>query len=66
MILADPALSARSLRELERLPEAHSGVRVVLLEDFQQTLGFLGKQAVRVVAVSDPGFRQGMLRLLAE
>ena len=66
MILADPELSPRTLRELERLPEENSGVRVYLLSDFQQTMEFLDRSAVRVVAVSDTGFRRGLLRLLAE
>jgi ribosomal protein L7Ae-like RNA K-turn-binding protein len=59
MVIASPELAPRSIRELGRLAES-TGVRVVLLKDFSRWMDPLGRPGVKVVAVSDAGFRAGL------
>ena len=58
-VVASPELAPRSIRELGRLAES-TGVRVVLLKDFSRWMAPLGRPGVKVVAVSDVGFRTGL------
>jgi hypothetical protein len=65
-ILASPTLSARGLRELERLADRHPRAQAALLADFEDRIAPLGKRGVKVVAVSDDGFRRGLDRYFVQ
>ncbi len=61
LVLASPDLAPRSLRELDRFDEA-TDVKVALLKEFGRWMAPLGRPGVKVVAVSDAGFRAGLDR----
>jgi hypothetical protein len=61
LVFASPDLAPRSLRELGRLDEA-TDVQVAVIEEFSRWLAPLGRPGVKVVAVSDAGFRAGLKR----
>jgi ribosomal protein L7Ae-like RNA K-turn-binding protein len=60
LILADPALSERTWRELEGWQEADGRTRVVALAEMVALNGLLGTNGVRAVALADGGFRRGL------
>lgn len=60
LILADPSLSVRTLRELESWQEADGRTRVVALTDMAALNGLLGTKGVRAVALAEGGFRRGL------
>jgi len=60
LILADPTLSARTLRELEDWQEADGRTRVVALAEMAALNELLGTRGVRAVALADGGFRRGL------
>jgi ribosomal protein L7Ae-like RNA K-turn-binding protein len=60
LILADPALSARSWRELEEWRAADGRTRVVAVTDMAELNAVLGTRGVRAVGLAAGGFRRGL------
>ena len=60
LILADPALSARTWRELEGWREADDRTRVVALMEMTDLNVLVGTTGVRAMALAEGGFRRGL------
>jgi hypothetical protein len=60
LVLADPGLSERSRRELDRWQEASSQCEVYLIEAFVERVSALDLKGLRAVGLSEEGFQQGL------
>lgn len=60
LILADPALSDRTWRELEEWRDLDDRTRLVAVAGMADLNGTLGTRGVRALGLADGGFRRGL------
>lgn len=64
LVLADPGLSERSRRELDRWSSESPRCRVGLIDEFSERMSALDLRGLHAVGLAEEGFQAGMDRCL--